>query len=140
MLRIHNEEQAFRDLLSGNLYENLVIMDIVKGAQQGNQTGNLIFRHSNGNEIAQLIREKGELIPLEIISGATFSSDFVKGLERFRALGVGRAVAGAVHCMESKQEHVFSIHACSISVGNINKIYNSWKKMPKQQKPLSVSR
>jgi len=33
---------------------------------------------------------------VEIKSAGTFSTDFVKGLERFRALGAGRVAAGAV--------------------------------------------
>ncbi|MCZ7583786.1 MAG: hypothetical protein M5R36_10855 [Deltaproteobacteria bacterium] len=43
-----------------------------------------------------LIRENAALIPVEIKSAATFSPDFVKGLERFRSMGIKRVMAGAV--------------------------------------------
>lgn len=43
-----------------------------------------------------LIREKGALTPVEIKSAGTFSMAFVKGLERFHALGIKRVTAGAV--------------------------------------------
>jgi hypothetical protein len=97
LLGIHTEEQASRDPLRGNLYENLVIAEIVKGAlARGIRPEIYFFRDSHGNEVDLLIREKGELVPVEIKSAATFSTDFVKGLERFRALGPGRVAAGAV--------------------------------------------
>lgn len=97
LLGIHTEEQASRDPLRGNLYENLVIAEIVKGALgRGIRPEIYFFRDSHCNEVDVLIREKGGLVPVEIKSAATFSTDFMKGLERFRALGVGRVAAGAV--------------------------------------------
>ena len=97
LLGIHTEEQASRDPLRGNLYENLVIADIVKGAlNRGIRPEIYFFRDSHGNEIDLLIREDGVLIPVEIKSAATFSTDFVKGLERFKDLGLDRVAAGAV--------------------------------------------
>ena len=97
LLGIHTEEQASRDPLRGNLYENLVIADIVKGAlNRGIRPEIYFFRDSHGNEIDLLIKEDGVLIPVEIKSAATFSTDFVKGLERFKDLGLDRVAAGAV--------------------------------------------
>ena len=97
LLGIHTEEQASRDPLRGNLYENLVIADIVKGAlNRGIRPEVYFFRDSHGTEIDLLIREDGELIPVEIKSAETFSTDFLKGLERFKALGLDRVAAGAV--------------------------------------------
>lgn len=97
LLGIHTEEQAVRDPLRGNLYENLVITDIVKGAlNRGIRPEVYFFRDSHGNEVDLLIREKGEIIPVEIKSAETFSADFLKGLERFRALGLDRVNPGAV--------------------------------------------
>jgi len=97
LLGIHTKEQASRDPLRGNLYENLVIAEIVKGAlNRGIRPEIYFFRDSHGTETDLLIRENGGLIPVEIKSAATFSTDFVKGLERFRALGLDRVAAGAV--------------------------------------------
>ena len=97
LLGIHTAEQASRDPLRGNLYENLVIADVVKGAlNRGIRPEIYFFRDSHGNEVDLVIRENGKLIPLEIKSAATFSTDFVKALERFRALGLDRVAPGAV--------------------------------------------
>jgi predicted AAA+ superfamily ATPase len=97
LMGIHTEEQASRDPLRGNLYENLVIADIVKGAlNRGIRPDIFFFRDSNGNEVDLLIRENGVLTPVEIKSAGTFSVDFLKGLERFRALEIERVAPGAV--------------------------------------------
>ncbi|MBI3391789.1 MAG: ATP-binding protein [Nitrospirae bacterium] len=97
LLGIHTEEQASRDPLRGSLYENLVVADIVKGAlNRGIRPEVYFFRDSHGNEVDLLIREKGALTPVEIKSAATFSVDFVKGMERFQALGIKRLSAGAI--------------------------------------------
>lgn len=97
LLGIHTEQQASRDPLRGSLYENLIITDIVKGAlNKGIRPELYFFRDSHGNEVDLLIREKGVMTPVEIKSAGTFSVDFVKGVERFRALGITRVSEGAV--------------------------------------------
>ena len=97
LLGIHTEEQASRDPLRGNLYENLVVAEVVKSAlNKGIRPEVYFFRDSNGNEVDLLIREKGVLSPVEIKSAATFSTDFLKGPERFRTLVSRRASNGAV--------------------------------------------
>jgi predicted AAA+ superfamily ATPase len=97
LLGIHTQEQAFRDPLRGNLYENLVVMDIVKNAHnKGIRPEIYFYRDSHGNEIDLLIREKGGLTPVEIKSAGTFSVDFLKGLEHFELLGINRLNPGVV--------------------------------------------
>ncbi len=97
LLGIHTEEQASRDPLRGGLYENLVIADIIKGAlNRGIRPDVYFFRDSHGNEVDLLIREEGVIVPVEIKSAETFSTEFVKGLERFRALDLKHLAAGTV--------------------------------------------
>lgn len=112
LLGIHTEEQAFRDPLRGNLYENLVIAEIVNGAlNKGIRPEIYFFRDSRGNEVDLLIREKGELTPVEIKSAGTFSMEFVKGLEHFQALGLKRVTAAMV--LYSGEQR-FVVHGVSI--------------------------
>lgn len=97
LLGIHTEEQASRDPLRGNLYENLIISEIVKGAlNKGIRPDIYFFRDSHGNEVDLIIRESGAIIPVEIKSSSTFSLDFIKGLERFHRLETQKCNAGAV--------------------------------------------
>ena len=111
LLGIHTEEQATRDPLRGNLYENLVISDIIKGAlNKGIRPEIYFFRDSHGAEVDLLIREKGELMPVEIKSAQTFSADFLKGLEKFRALGLDRVAAATVLYGGEQQFQIQGVH------------------------------
>ena len=97
LLGIHSEQQALRDPLRGNLYENLVITEIIKGAlNRGFRPDVYFFRDSHGNEVDLLIKEGRMLFPIEIKSAATFSTDFLKGLDRFRGIAGDHVGPGTV--------------------------------------------
>ena len=97
LLGIHTSEQVFRDPLRGNLYENLIIADIVKSAlNRGIRPDVFFFRDSHGNEIDLIVREGSILTPVEIKSAATFTTDFTKQLEWFRTLGLKNTAPGVV--------------------------------------------
>jgi uncharacterized protein len=97
LLGIHSEEQTSRDPLRGSLYDNLLIADILKGAlNRGIRPEVYFFRDSHGNEVDLLIKNEGRLIPVEIESGATFSTEFLRGLERLQALGIKGLTPGVV--------------------------------------------
>ena len=97
LLGIHTAEQASRDPLRGNLYENLIVTDIAKGAfNRGIRPEFYFYRDSHGNEVDLLVREEGTITPVEIKSANTFSMDFIRGLERFQALGIKQVSSGAV--------------------------------------------
>ncbi|MDO8722711.1 MAG: DUF4143 domain-containing protein [Syntrophales bacterium] len=120
LLGIHTEEQAFRDPLRGNLYENLIVADIVKGAlNKGIRPEICFFRDSHGNEVDLLIREKGVLTPVEIKSAGTFSVDFIKGLERFQTLEIKRVATGVVLY---NGEQRFNVRGVRIFIRSFSKI------------------
>ncbi|MBI5472192.1 MAG: ATP-binding protein [Ignavibacteriae bacterium] len=96
LLGISTPELAARDPLRGNLFENLVIMEILKRRLNAGLRNDLFFyRDTHGNEVDLIIRRGRKLIPIEIKSSATFTSDFHKGIERFRAV-VAKAEAGFI--------------------------------------------
>jgi predicted AAA+ superfamily ATPase len=112
LLGIHTEEQASRDPLRGQLYENLVIAEIAKGAlNRGIRPELYFYRDSHGHEVDLLIRESGRLTPVEIKSAGTFSGDFVKGLERFRELAGDRVTQGSVLYNGEQEFHVHGVRA-----------------------------
>ncbi|MBT3316937.1 ATP-binding protein [bacterium] len=97
LLGIHNEEQAMRDPLRGNLYENIIISDIFKSAyNKGIRPEFYFFRDSLGCEVDLLIKEFGKIIPVEIKSAKTFSTSFLKGIKRFRKIHSGRTENGII--------------------------------------------
>jgi len=108
LLGIHDARQASRDPLRGSLYENMVIVDVLKGAfNKGIRPEIYFFRDSHGNEVDLIIREKGNLIPVEIKSASTFSRDFIKGLSTLQALAPDRLMPGTVLY---NGEKTFQIH------------------------------
>lgn len=85
LLGIHNDTQVSRDPLRGNLYENLMILEVRKALlNQGKRADLYFYRDSNGNEVDLLIRNHKGLLPVEIKSSATFTKRFLQGIEHFR--------------------------------------------------------
>ena len=87
LLGIQNSEQMDLHPLKGSLFENLVVMEILKGRYNNGKSDNLYFwRNSTGNEI-DLILDKGlSLMPLEIKLGQTITQDYFKGINYWNNL------------------------------------------------------
>lgn len=87
LLGIENSQQVSRDPLIGQLFENLVVMDLVKNIYNKGKSGGLYFyRDSNGMEIDVLLQQGRKLIPIEIKSSSTYRPELLKGLKRFTEL------------------------------------------------------
>jgi predicted AAA+ superfamily ATPase len=87
LLDIETPAQMARDPLKGNLFENLVIMDLMK--QRYNQGKNVpfyYFRDQHGHEVDLLIKTGHQLIGLEIKAAQTFTPSFLNGLNYFQEL------------------------------------------------------
>jgi uncharacterized protein len=84
LLGLTNSDQVQRDPLRGHLYENLVIMDIVKHLYNiGSQATLYFYRDSHGNEVDLLIPKGRSFVPVEIKSAETFQPEFIRGIEIF---------------------------------------------------------
>lgn len=121
LLGIHTKEQAAHDPLRGNLYENLIIGDIIKGAfNKGIKPELYFFRDSHGNEVDLLIRENGRLIPVEIKSAETFSIDFVKSVKRLEEFELKRVAKGVILYNGNQQFNIQGIRIFNpILISNI---------------------
>lgn len=87
LLGIESPEQVARDPLIGQIFENLVVMDVVKNLYNSGKQANLFFyRDSNGLEADLLLPRGRDLIPVEIKSSATYRPELLKGLLRITAL------------------------------------------------------
>jgi len=85
LLGIESATQAARDPLVGGLFENLVILEVLKARYNAGREPNLYFyRDSHGNEVDCLQQFGRGLIGLEIKSAATYTRGFKKSLLRFR--------------------------------------------------------
>lgn len=105
LLGIQTADQAARDPLRGNLYENLIVADVMRRLCNSGKRPDLhFFRDSHGNEVDLLIREGRSLIAVEIKSASTFSTDFLKGLNNFNAL-VGSQVHQGLVLFNGEHRH-----------------------------------
>lgn len=88
LLGLESESQVSRDPLRGNLFENLVILEVLKHRYNRGLRSNLFFyRDSKGNEVDLLLEFGSDLFPVEIKAGSTVAPDFFKGLKSFALLG-----------------------------------------------------
>lgn len=84
LLEIDSPERLFNDKMRGHLFENMVVTEYLKKKYNaGVDAGLYFYRDSNGNEVDLLVRTGGKYECCEIKSGATFHSDFTKGLKNF---------------------------------------------------------
>ena len=71
----------------GALFENFVISELLKRRYNQGLPSNLFFWRNNAGDEVDLVIEQGEqLIPVEIKSGQTFTSDFMAGLQKWMRL------------------------------------------------------
>ncbi|MFC1525444.1 DUF4143 domain-containing protein [Candidatus Latescibacterota bacterium] len=86
LMGITNEAQIPAHPLRGTLYENLIVVEVMKYfMNRGVQPRLYFYRDSNGNEVDLVIPRGQGLVPVEVKAAATIASDFFKGLTRFAA-------------------------------------------------------
>lgn len=86
LLGLETPEQVERDPLRGALYENLLIMEVVKSLlNQGKEPSLYFFRDAKGAEVDLLLSSAGRHFKaIEIKSAATFQPEVLKGIDVFR--------------------------------------------------------
>jgi len=84
LLGLESVQQVSRDPLRGNLFENMVVADVMKSRLNRGREPRLFFlRTEKGFEIDLIAQEGRSLHPMEIKSASTFNSAFVTNLRRF---------------------------------------------------------
>ncbi|MHC4554447.1 MAG: ATP-binding protein [Planctomycetota bacterium] len=88
LLELKTADQVWRDPLRGPLYENLLIMEVLKRILNQGQRPNLFFyRDAKGNEVDLLIPQAQAFSTVEIKSAQTFQPEFIAGVEHFKNAG-----------------------------------------------------
>jgi len=81
LLEIENIKQLTSHPLRGNLFENMVITELIKSRYNKGLNHNLYFyRDSNKNEVDILFKQGAMVTPIEIKSALTFNIEFLKSL------------------------------------------------------------
>jgi len=85
LLGVESIEHIQHHPIRGSLFENMVIMELIKARTNKGLDPNLFFyRDANGNEIDVLFRRGTDAYPIEIKSAMTYQSGFRKGLDYYR--------------------------------------------------------
>jgi predicted AAA+ superfamily ATPase len=105
LLGIEEASQVARDPLRGSLFENLVVMELIKArVHRGREAGVYFVRDHKGNEIDALLARGRDLVPIEIKSAATFHRSMLEKLDLFRRWAGDRVVAShVVYASETSQ-------------------------------------
>jgi predicted AAA+ superfamily ATPase len=116
LLGIDSSEQLDLHVSKGALFENLIIVDLIKRRFNEAKRNNLFFwRDSAGNELDVLIEQASGLIPIEIKSGQTITSQYFKGLNYWQKItgseGGYVVYAGKTIEKRSKQQMVLPFTA-----------------------------
>ncbi len=104
LLGIENPQQVARDPLIGQLFENLVVIDVVKNFYNKGKLDNLyFFRDSNGLEADLLLQQGRQLMPIEIKSSSTYKPELLKGLKRIMELSPQMANAHLIYAGDAME-------------------------------------
>jgi predicted AAA+ superfamily ATPase len=105
LLGIESPKQMNYDKLRGNIFENLVILEILKYYyNQGKDANIYFFRDSHNVEVDIILQVHNKLIPVEIKSSSTFNSSFLKNIKYFQKLAKERSPIGFL-IYSGEQEH-----------------------------------
>ena len=113
LLGIRNTKELSVSSFRGNLFENLLLMEIMKEiSNNGHRTELYYWKVNNGVEIDIIVDNGQSLTPIEIKSAQTYSSDFESNLtvfNRLRAEKGGMIVYdGKINFTTSGQTEVFN--------------------------------
>jgi len=87
LLRVEKADQLTSHFMVGSLFENMIIVEMLKHRyNQGKQSNLFFWRDNKGKEIDCLLEEAGRLIPVEIKSGRTFNQDYLSNLKYWNGI------------------------------------------------------
>lgn len=87
LLGIQKPEELMVHSARGAIFESWVVSEIYKSYYHtGKQPAMYFFRDSSHNEIDLLLEQGTKILPIEIKSGQTINTEFLKGIEYWRKL------------------------------------------------------
>jgi predicted AAA+ superfamily ATPase len=87
LLELETESHVNTHPLRGALFENLIVLELLKARFNNGQRSNLFYwRDRTGNEIDVLLDQSAQVVPVEIKTSATFTTDYVKGINYWKKI------------------------------------------------------
>lgn len=97
LLGIETTEQLIQAPYFGNLFENWILLELMKARyHQGLDPRLYFYRDVTGKEVDFLLQQGTRLVPIEVKSSKTFSSSFLDGLKYFHEQAPQKAEGGVV--------------------------------------------
>lgn len=117
----HLSKSAFR----GALFENFIILELIKHRYNQGKDHNLYFyRDNNQNEIDVIFKLADKLIPIEIKSAQTYHEQFLKGLKFFKKITGDRMPTGFVVYAGEQQQSLLDFELI-----NYQRLNTFWEKI-----------
>jgi uncharacterized protein len=118
LLGLKTIEQVRTHPLRGALFENLIVMDLIKHQENQALDPELYFyRDQNKVEVDVIYRRGNELIPIEIKSSDTFHQSFADNIKKFQSYadrsGIGVIIYGGRLEHSSKTYRALNFQNCS---------------------------
>ena len=106
LLDIENITQIKRDPLRGALFENMVILELMKFRLNQGKSPNLYFyRDNHRNEVDVIFKHGHKLLPIEIKSAQTFNNSFLKNIKFYHKIAGDRAqISYIIYAGEQQQK------------------------------------
>lgn len=83
LLDIETPRQLERDKMRGALFENYIVMEVIKHrCNQGLDGGVYFYRDAKQHEVDVLLKQEGEITAIEVKSSMTYSTSFEKSLKQ----------------------------------------------------------
>ena len=83
LLDIESPRQLERDKMRGAIFENYVVMEVIKHRyNRGLLEGVFFYRDSNQNEVDILLKEEGEITAIEVKTSMTYHSSFADSITK----------------------------------------------------------
>jgi uncharacterized protein len=114
LLGIDGPQYVSRDSLRGNLFENFVLIEMLKHFwAQARQAPLYYFRDNVGNEVDLLLAQGDRVVGVEFKAGQTINSEWFKSLEYLKKVMGDNVIARAVVYggQESQKRTAFSIYS-----------------------------
>ena len=97
LLGIESKEQLLGDSLYGNLFENWIVLELIKARYNKAKDPKLYFyRDVQGHEVDLILQRGSKLFPIEIKSTKTFSKKLLSNLNYFHKEAAKKAGSGAL--------------------------------------------
>ena len=121
LLGIEKPEQLIVHPFRGSLFENLIVVELLKQRFNRGLKSNLSFWRDNvGNEIDLILQSGNVLIPVEIKAGQTITSEYFKGLQFWEKINPG-SKGNIIYAGQDRQKRSNGIEILPFySIKNLN--------------------